>query len=161
MFCSATYRSILSVLGLMAIALTIGCGDTTVQDDRPERAKVSGKITLDGAPVEGATIRLEAKTGSQQGAIGVSEADGTFVLTTYSSGDGVLPGTYMVIATKTKIEGMLSDEEANEYNGRGEEIPEPTKTELLPAKYATAKTTDIEISVALGEENTLNLDLKK
>jgi hypothetical protein len=74
---------------------TAGCAGK----DQP--VKVTGKVMLDGQPVEGATVTFIPQKGSGRPAIAWTTADGTFDLNTYSGNDGALRGTYKVLVTKT------------------------------------------------------------
>jgi len=65
-----------------------GCGN------RP--SKVTGTVTLDGTPVEGATVTFIPVDGKARSASGSTSADGTFELTTFKDKDGALPGDYKV-----------------------------------------------------------------
>jgi hypothetical protein len=73
---------------LALAALTTGC------QGRP--SKVEGIVTLDGKPVEGATVTFFPVDGSGRPASAVTGSDGVFRLTTFNTGDGALPGTYKV-----------------------------------------------------------------
>ena len=60
---------------------------------------IKGKVTLDGQPLAGATVQFVPEDGSRP-AVGTTATDGTFTLTTYKPGDGVLPGEYRVLISK-------------------------------------------------------------
>jgi len=86
-----------------AVLLLAGCG--------PSVTPVTGTVTLDGAPVDGATVSF-ALDGGTQVYVGFTDASGNFSL---SQGEklGALPGNYKVMVVKTpKIpgaEGMSVD----------------------------------------------------
>jgi len=89
-------------LGAIAAALMLagsGCGSGAAK-----LYKVSGKVTLDGAPVSEATVEFEPidPTGGQKTASGRTGSDGTFSLTTNTSGDGAMAGKYKVAIKKLK-----------------------------------------------------------
>lgn len=71
-----------------------GCGTGLVD--------VTAKVTLDGAPVEGAAVSLvsdgEPKTRT---ASGRSDANGEVRFTTFHANDGVMPGVYKVVVVKS------------------------------------------------------------
>jgi hypothetical protein len=62
--------------------------------------KVTGRITLDGQPVEGLDVRFIPKDKTnfklEETPLGRTDKDGRFTLTTYYSGDGAPVGEYMV-----------------------------------------------------------------
>ena len=69
--------------------------------------KVSGKVTLDGQPVSEATVQFEPidPAGGQKPASGRTGRDGTFSLTTNTSGDGAMAGKYKVAIKKVVSAG--------------------------------------------------------
>jgi hypothetical protein len=70
----------------------VGCAD------RPQLVKVSGVVLLDSKPVKDVTVTFVPE-GSGPPAAGVTDEDGTFVLTTSTVGDGARPGDYKVVMT--------------------------------------------------------------
>src|SRR5262245_34277421 len=69
-----------------------GCGNRKV--------KVSGVVTLDGQPVEGAVVTfIPVDAGKGQNALGTADKEGVFQLTTSKSNDGAFPGEYKVVVT--------------------------------------------------------------
>jgi hypothetical protein len=88
--------------GAVAAAMLLaglGCGSGAAK-----LYKVSGKITLDGQPVSAANVQFEPVDPStgQKSASGRTGSDGTFSLTTNTSGDGAMAGKYKVTVTKAK-----------------------------------------------------------
>jgi hypothetical protein len=78
---------------LAALALVpflVGCGGA-----RP--VKVTGTLTLNGQPVEGATVQFVPVNEGGRPATGLTKADGGFSLTTIEDQDGALPGEYKVV----------------------------------------------------------------
>jgi len=61
--------------------------------------KVNGTITLDGKPLPEAVITFVPEGGGGHQASGMSGSDGSFRLTTFSSGDGAERGSYKVTVT--------------------------------------------------------------
>ncbi len=82
------------VLSVFALALA-GCGE-----GGPKLHPVRGKVTLDGAAVEGATVAF-VPTGSTPGseATGRTGPDGTFELSS-RTGKGAAAGTYKVVISR-------------------------------------------------------------
>src|SRR5713226_3122156 len=85
-----------SALVLAAVLAGSGCGGAK------KLVKVEGKVTLDGAPLDGAMVKFMPQGGSGQPATGLTGTDGKFRLTTYVTGDGALPGDYSVTITKVE-----------------------------------------------------------
>jgi|GEM_PF-412649 len=103
-------------LGAIAAALMLtgsGCGGGAAK-----LYKVSGKVTLDGKPVSHATVQFEPidPAGGQKPASGQTGEDGTFSLTTNTSGDGAIAGKYKVAIRKdrTASDGAFSQRPAGD-----------------------------------------------
>ncbi|MEZ6122282.1 MAG: hypothetical protein R3C49_03775 [Planctomycetaceae bacterium] len=83
-----------SVCSLLAMFI-LGCSGSSV--DRLETVPASGTVTLDGKSFGPATLDFLPTSGDKvHNASGAVKEDGTFVATTYESGDGIVPGTYTV-----------------------------------------------------------------
>ncbi|NLY02963.1 MAG: carboxypeptidase regulatory-like domain-containing protein [Rhodopirellula sp.] len=142
----------LGTFGILTVVA--GCGS-----GRPETAAVSGKVTLDGEPVEGATVALFHPDGGQP-ARGVTDASGAFVLTTFEAGDGALLGQHKVTVSKI-------DESAQQSADPSAELATPTSNadlsvtakHLLPIIYSSPSTSDLTVDVKQGMEPIV-LDLK-
>jgi hypothetical protein len=80
----------ISVVLAAAVSIVIsGCGD-----GRPARMKVSGAVTIDGAPLTRGSVKFVPEQGRPSfGDIG---PDGRFTLTCYDGADGALPGKHRV-----------------------------------------------------------------
>lgn len=79
----------------------IGCGsaDPVGGADRPNVIPVSGHVTFDGKPLDGANVTF-IPTGTEPGAFGVTDAEGKFSLQTFIEGDGAAAGSYTVTIIK-------------------------------------------------------------
>jgi hypothetical protein len=88
-------------LGALAAALLLGA--TGCGSGGPKLHKVSGTVTLDGQPLAGADVNFEPDdyAGGLQAASGRTTTDGSYTLTTYTSGDGAMEGNYKVTISKT------------------------------------------------------------
>ena len=121
------------VCASLAVALVAGCGD-----GRPERVPVSGKVLIDGKPLETGNIRVHAS--ANRAASGKIESDGRFTLSTYEFGDGVVPGNHMVTVTGAKI------------------LNAQTMRWVAPKKFADASTSGLTLEVTEPtEEAEINL----
>lgn len=63
---------------------------------KSKAVKVSGRVTLDGQPLPGATIMFHPADGKGSIASGRTDANGNFRLTTFNVDDGALPGDYKI-----------------------------------------------------------------
>ncbi|PQO25176.1 hypothetical protein C5Y96_25050 [Blastopirellula marina] len=153
------HAKILMLLLVSSFAMSLGCG-SEVADDRPARAKVTGKVMLNGAPVENARIQFHAVNKSQ-GAIGQTTADGTFTVTTYVAGDGALPGDYVVTISKVEVQDGLSEDEKLKMQEMGRPVPPPKTKEHMPPQYTKSTASPLKVTVKAGEENHFDFDVKK
>ncbi len=102
--------------------MSVGCSSPSSD---PELVKVTGTVHVDGQPVEGVVLTLHTDSAgsptSAAGAVstGVSGADGRFEISTFSLGDGVLPGTYNVTCVWSEFDplsrSMKGDKLASVY----------------------------------------------
>ncbi len=138
---------ILLVSCLIAFA---GCSGTK---GGPATVEVTGTVTLNGASVDQANVLFSPEIGSNDGRLASqakTDAQGRFQLTTHVGGgkfkSGIVPGKYVVTVTKPD--------------------PAPAKNtfaapkNLLPSKYAEAKSSPFKAEVAAGQKNEFPFDLK-
>ncbi len=125
-------------LGLLVFIVVCGCGKP---DYMKETAPVSGVVTLDGKPVESGYIFVSPSIGRM--AKGTIAEDGTFTLGTYGDDDGAQVGTHPVMIAPVPLD----------EGGRRK----PKKD--IPAKYGSAGTSDLEITVEPGTSNTVEFNL--
>ena len=89
------------LVGLTVLVFTAaGC------DGRRTPVAVSGTVTLDGQPVEGATVTFHLVGDDKDGRLATGQTDktGTFRLTTGNE-DGARPGEYKVVIIKNVLGG--------------------------------------------------------
>jgi hypothetical protein len=99
-----------------------GCGD-----GRPKRYEVSGKVLIDGQPMQYGVIQVLPE-GSRPAA-GTIQEDGTFTLGSFSADDGCVPGAHMVAIDGRKSLG-------------------PTKVKwFAPKKFAYANTSGVTVTI--------------
>src|SRR5262245_9551710 len=140
------------------IILFAGCGG-----DGP--FPISGKITIDGAPLAGAGITLTPKEGGRP-AFGETDESGTFHITTSKSGDGAMRGVYRVTVVWAEKQHPYLDyregapERAKlykdylEWKAKHVEKPSP-----VPQKYGEPATTPLELIVS-GAKRNADFDIK-
>jgi hypothetical protein len=86
-----TYVSGGSCLMLLVAALA-GCGD-----GRPTRVPISGKVTIDGAPLQFGSVLFVPASGRSAG--GSLDKEGRYFLSCFEKGDGAMVGEYRVAIT--------------------------------------------------------------
>jgi serine/threonine-protein phosphatase CPPED1 len=108
---------------------------------------LSGTVTYKGQPLASATVRFYKKSTTKGRlwdyvADGLTAANGTLVVSTYTAFDGIPAGEYVVSVVAT---GGYDGGEAEAVN-------------KLPAKYAKPETTPLKVVIKEGE-NKLNFEL--
>lgn len=135
-----------AALAVVAIVVIPGC---QTGDELPRHA-VSGRVQLDGKPLESGSIQFLPIEGSSPG--GVSVSGGTLInqgAYTIGRAKGLTPGKYKVSITSA-AGGTAPAEETP-----GPALPPPK--ELIPAKYNVGSTLKAEVT-ATGP-NTFDFDL--
>jgi hypothetical protein len=132
-----------SLLALLALLLG-GCGKGTVH--------VEGIVTLDGKPVPGATVLFTPEGGNGRAASALTDEDGNFRLSTYSEGDGALPGQYSVVVTRTRgvpePPAMLQPGEEKKVIGHYRDFKNKDRRKSsLPASYSNEATSPLKCRV--------------
>jgi hypothetical protein len=168
-------------LGVAAAALLLagsGCGSSGTKV-----YKVSGKVTLDGKPVAGASVKFEPVDSGQGaggvtglGANGTTGTDGIYSLTTFNTNDGAMAGRYKVmirkdtapkpLVEKPNISPSDPDFIKQAYKqmipGKGKSLTKRTQPKDeendLPAEYGDIQKTPWTVTVPGG---TYDFPLKK
>jgi hypothetical protein len=122
-------------LALLA-ALLSGCGGSG-----PEVAPVSGRVTLDGAPLAGARIKFQPEASGGSPSYGAADQEGNYVLGYKRGQPGALIGWHTV-----QIE-----------RGAGGDPGNKSKLPPLPARYNSAS--ELREEVKAGEDNVIEFDL--
>lgn len=93
-------------LVLFALLPLVGCSD-----GGPELARVKGKVTVDGVPIQAATLTFAAESGST--AYGITDKNGEYELMYTDTKYGAQLGKHNVTIEATKIsKGELAELEA-------------------------------------------------
>lgn len=143
------------------VLLWQGCGGGAAPDNRPKRTPASGTVTYNGSPVAGATVTLRPTAMEGSGAAGMTDANGKFTLSTFESNDGALPGEYIVLVTKIKVDTPQAavSEDDPAYSGAPEVTTPPKEQNELPAKYEKENTSDLRATIGDSPVNDLKFDL--
>ena len=143
---------------LMTVAfLATGCGG----EDYPETYPVTGVVTYQGSPVQGADVVLVPSNPDVRSAGGYTDAEGKFSVKTYFSPEhhveGAMSGEYGVTVSmmeKREIPPDLKPEEVMAYHMK----LGPPKS-LLPKKYSAPNTSGFKVSVGDAPPEPLKLEL--
>ena len=143
-------------LGLcVALLIAVGCGGG------PKVSPVSGKVTMDGAALSGATITFSpVKGGTGSAAVGTVDSSGAYKVTDMKStnvGSGAVVGDYNVGIVWFKPEandtsrssgassaGAMTADKVSASTAGGPKL-------ALPAAYQNPETSGLKASVKSGE----------
>ncbi|MEX1224555.1 MAG: hypothetical protein WEA31_08415 [Pirellulales bacterium] len=138
-------------LGLQLLCLlAVGCGDGL-----PPTVEVHGRVTYQGQALPAGEVTFQSQGAANDGlrrpATGQIEAGGTYRLSTFSHGDGALPGEYRVA-----INSFVGTPPLEEIDG-GNDVRETR----IPLKYGNPATSGLQASVPTegGQRITLDFDL--
>lgn len=130
---------------ILALAIITGCAEQT---EKKTTAPVKGVVTYQGKSLETGEIIFFPDSGERI-ASGKIQPDGTFQLTTYSEGDGALPGNHKVtIVSERDMEGISAEDP--------EASMEPS---FIPTKYNMQKTSGLTAIVKEGD-NEIDFNLE-
>ncbi len=131
------------------VAVVIGCTRSQQGPERLETVPVKGTVTVKGMPAGEVTVKFRPLATPQgEAAIyaanptALTEADGTFVVSTYEHGDGMAAGEYVITFEWLKFNRM-----SNSYGG----------PDRLGGKYADPETTEFKLTVT-GDEEVIKLE---
>jgi len=146
----------LSLFTALIICLAItGCN----RDGLPGLVPAAGIVTLNGDPVERAIISFAPTTTSPgvRSASAMTDQNGRFVVTTLHFGDGIQPGEYQIIVTKTTgTGGDLSPEESARTGGGNDR----QMVNHLPSKYGNKETSGLTVSISSRGDRNIELKLE-
>lgn len=138
-------RTRILATGPLFFGMIMGCAGGP---DRPPTYPVKGTVTFGGKPLADAVVcfRPQDAQNGQRPANGKTDAEGRYRLTTFSSDDGAMAGTYRV--TLMKFDTLLSEPSSeNDGNYVPPSGPLPDAKNLLPKKFADARTSEMTATV--------------
>lgn len=135
------------LLSLLCIAVTFaiaGCNDGP--GDMPDVGAVTGLVTLDGEPVEGANILFYPVEGGRS-STAISDAGGAYALIYKGSTLGAKVGEHQIsLSTVQEESGTAGDPDY-----------QPAREEVIPEKYRADS--ELRFTVEPGE-NTFDISLE-
>ncbi|QDS90205.1 hypothetical protein EC9_44120 [Rosistilla ulvae] len=145
---------------LTGLLLVAGCGDIgTWSDSRQVMLyPVSGIVTLDGQPVEGAQVIFQPAGESQQNLLGTGETDasGRFSLVTVQAGEGAVAGTHNVSVSKRVVTGVNTDADVDLEIF----VPSVTEENQLPEIYNAFETSGLTFDVSDQQATEISIALE-
>jgi hypothetical protein len=146
----------LIVLVASAVLVASGCSGS----DLPETVPVTGNVLYKGEPVANAQVGFVPKDQDSgvRPARGQTDDAGQFKLRTYFGPDhdvaGATPGEYVVTVEKRDVPA-----DPAEMTKMFSKNPSMVPKNLLPGKYATAKSSSLSATVEKGGDNSFELEL--
>lgn len=134
----------------LLIVIASGCGKGSNQ---VPVVRVRGTVTLDGKPVTKGLVVFFPKFDAPV-ARGRIKEDGTYVLSTYGSGDGAAIGEFNV-AILAQDEEALLESLPEDFAGN---VPEPPP--LIPRKYFNQNTSELTATTVPGDTNVIDFNLE-
>lgn len=142
-------KTLLVSMLVLFIAALAGCG-AAGNPDLPDTVAAEGVVTLDGRPVDQATVTFIADTGTYH-ATATTDAAGKFALRAFPEKSGAVPGSYKVEVNKTIVSEGAS--------GDADEESEVVVSFGLPHKYATIATSDLAHTIPDTGTTDIRLEL--
>jgi hypothetical protein len=164
-----SFRTICAGAALVVGSLLQGCfGNSGSASPREPVYKVSGRITLTGAPLADANVTFSPKD-KQALALGRTDKDGKYKLTTYDYEDGAAAGGYVVlvslphaIAPSSTAKPPAHGVNAPAVDGAAAHAASSAQSAAAGpiGKYGQLGTSDLTAEVKPGGPQELNFDLK-
>jgi hypothetical protein len=128
------------ISSVLVFTAMVGCGS-----DGPELARVQGKVTLDGKPVQGAVVTYVPVGGTAS--YGKTNSKGEYQLMFTDSKYGAMIGSHSVELEVKRIPAS----ELKEMKAEGQEVP--TEFVDIPKKYRKAGALTAEVKRGSNEIN--------
>lgn len=146
---------VLMLFMVCMVCMATGCGKTSIPS-----YPVSGTVTLDGQPLEGATVMFVPKAGPPHGA--VTDASGGFSI---AGKPGVPAGPCKIMITKPAAAGAaaLSNPTPEDLQRMAERAgpPKPEKSPV-PEKYGRTETSGLTAEVTTdASKNVFTFQLQR
>jgi hypothetical protein len=152
--CEAGIAAVLSVLLFGVVLLpSAGCGSAT-----PGLLDVSGRVTVDGQPAEGAVLLFHPE-GAPQGTVSsaVAQPDGTFRIVT-DGNQGIPEGRYRVTATWP--DPAVKPSEGGGGLGEGFGLSFEPGPDLLNGRYVSRDKSDLSVTIEKGTKELQPFELQ-
>ncbi|MEX0712491.1 MAG: hypothetical protein WD278_09085 [Pirellulales bacterium] len=144
-------------LGLFSLALSASLGVGCEGSPRLVTVPVRGNVTMGGSPVGGAVVVFWNRDAEGKPAMGVTNAQGDFGLSTYINPKetlgGALPGDYDVVITKKEQVPGTPDAQAWWQSFRDQEI------NVLPVEYSKPGRLEARLNDSADNEFAFNIDV--
>jgi hypothetical protein len=122
---------------------------------------VTGIVRVDGKPMDKVIVSFQAVNDKQPGAVGMTDINGRFVLTTGMApfGSGAIPGQYHVTFFKSDLPEKYRTETTEEFMQKFGNIEVPFVF-IVPEKYGSTNTSGIApVTVEKKGKNHFEFDI--
>lgn len=151
-------------VGCAVVGCVLACGCGGGREGRHAVARVHGKVTYNGQPVDGATVTFYPDKPGVPVAAGTTDASGSYRLTTYEDSDGAAIGTHKVaIRKRATVDAGQVKAPPDAGQALIDELQEASAEQgkpLLPERYFAPESSKLTAEVAEGKKNEINFDLK-
>ena len=142
------------LIGFMVPGIVTGCSGS-----KGSYATVSGVVTQNGTPFEGAkvtfisTVEYEGKRAAYSA---MTDSSGKYLIATVGKEPGIPPGMYKVTVTKLEATGksLPKDFDAGQVAASG------TGRNLVSQEYENENTTKLSVTLEPGKNENQNFDVK-
>ena len=143
---------------LMFITVTLGCGSNSYNKSF-DPTPAYGYLVFNAMPVGGATVFFEPLDPSQKRKFAsFTGPDGRFSPSSFTKGDGALPGTYkLVIFPCQELDNLESFFESRDAARNASELAEKN----IPKLFRQADTTPLRVTIEDGKPDLGTFDLSK
>ncbi len=142
---------------VLAVSMWLGCGSNQAENASwPARYPVTGTVTYQGNPVEGADVTFMSTDKNSTGT-GKTDSAGKFSMTTYTQNDGVVSGSHMV--TIRRVDVVDNTPKDVDLSAGGKAVP-PVITWVVPEKFSVAGKSGLSADVSETAKNDFKFDLK-
>lgn len=145
------YASI--VIAPVAVLLAVaGCSS-----DTSLTYPVEGLVTVNGQPASGVNIVFHSQPEQSESFCrpsARSDADGRFRLTSFSAGDGAMPGRYLISITRR----VSATDSSGGLLGGG--VPDAVATDQFRGRYANPQTSGFGFEVSRTKNTVPTIDLQ-
>jgi len=147
---------LLSLPWVIALLAAGGCGS-----GRPETVLVTGTVTYQGRPVEGANVMFNCASGRP--AYGITDAEGRFELGTFSKDDGAIAGEHTVVISKyvTPNGAPVTVAGTGTEPGQDSMRPAPNRQprQTIPERYTSPSRSPLQVKVTSDGDNDFMFEL--
>lgn len=150
-------RRTILIFAIIAPFFLAGCTKT----EPLNTVKVTGTVTVDGAPMGGVNVIFNPVSKDGTAAGGVTGADGVYTLTSGANtpGTGAMEGSFIPTFSKTETEQREPTASPEEEIAKYGSDP-PKVIYLIPQKYGNVKTCGMEsVTVVKGKKNHFEFTL--